>query len=244
MSSSDTQERASRFLARARDQLEAVNALSVPHSQDECRKLVYFALLDMLSCVPDREYSGNRQRVVGFVREFCDWDHASRVNLPHLYRLTQQCSDGRFGALTSFAEQKMATWTPGTAITLDSDPEYSAVKELWPDDGKCSVPGGAVALEFLQHDQLLYTYRNSIVHELRPPASEMHLFTHEEPVYTWLHMIPDDATSRWVLDYPAAFFHGLVAKGLGGLSTYLEEEHLNPYERFDAGPYWVAELNA
>jgi len=237
-----------KFVDYFRRHLHSIAALPV-----ECvstplyQKILYVTVLDALSkSVYPR--SGNRTRMVSFLRKFSEWQDAEKVSLTHLVQLLKRVPDPAFEELRTFAVETFEKWPvhKGEIVTLDVDPTFETVRSKWPVEKEHRVPIENVSLESLQHVRLFYTYRNSLVHELREPSFGMDLSQRHKPHY---HLVSDLTTYDTVglktvaLVYPVTFFRTLCDNGLSNLAAYLERNDLNPYDYYVVGDYWIHELN-
>jgi len=206
------------------------------------RKICIVALLDAVSksIFPTRD---NRHRFTELVRRFGNWPEASRVSLPHLSALLSKVPDPEFEALRLSVNEALASWTPGTVLKLDRDLEYERARSMWPKDQALRTPVGSITLEHMQHLNLLYTYRNSLVHEFRD-LSENPLGD-DRPYPRYVHVDPYDEESgfpRWQLFYTSGFFHALGRTVLENVGEYLRTNKLDPMRHLSTGEYWLEDL--
>lgn len=234
-----------RFIDHFKEQRRAIAALPQQPYVRQFQKSLYVSVLDSLArCVHPRW--GNRDRFTRFVARFGAWPHHERVSLPHLAGLLARVPDPEFSELRAFVRNELKAWFPGSIILIGRDPELSHVLKLWPSAGEHKRPLESVSAESLQHFHLLYTYRNSLLHEFRQPSNSYELGDNPDPHY--MNQLPDPEAhpakaSVWVLYYPLQFFEALVDSALSNLHTYLLEHAINPYDSYVFGDYWVEPLN-
>jgi hypothetical protein len=209
-------------------------------------RILYMALLDAISrsVFPKEE---NRERIVQFVSSFCGWTECERISLPHLYKLVGKKTEEQFQPLRNLAIRAMSKWIPAEKISLSRDLELSEVEVLWPRDGNKIIRIDGVWLKWLQHAHLLYTYRNSLMHEFRMPGRHVELWADDEPYYAHLIEYKDEISSEhkksWELQYTAQFFRRLCNTGLTNLERHLTTNEIDPFKSIDWGNYWMRELN-
>lgn len=240
-----------RFIGYFKDQIEEVRALNTKHAE-LYRRILYASILDTLAgtVLPRRT---NRDRFVYFVRRFCQWPDGERVSLPHLVQLIKRNPDPAF--------EKLREWTlsayralpvhGGSLMPISHDPAFDDVQSKWPSSKEHRMPLEGVDLVSLQHVELLYAYRNTLVHEFRIPGYGMEFAEDENPFYHHMSHIEDDSTDEddsllrgtAELVYPWRFLHRLCDTALGQLKTYLLTNELNPYDARVFGTYWIRELN-
>jgi len=168
--------------------------------------------------------------------------------MPHLEKLLRMNPDPVYEKLRKsvFDAYKGSMVHRSQIVGIDTDPTYEDVKKNWPVQKECRVAIEGVTLESLQHFNLLYAYRNSLVHELREPGYGMEFDENEEyPYYHGRTIIYGDREERRIeLVYPVNFFRRIAATCITGLEIYLKDTQLDPYDYYKFGTYWIAELNA
>lgn len=237
-----------------------------PKSQygDIQKRLVYASILDAISRISCPSNRSNHDRVVNFIKDHCSWTDCNRVSLTHLLRLVGEKPESEYQPLKEFASQRISQWTPASKILISRDPLISEIELLWPKnadgslqrirmnkingnqkDDDLKIPG--IGLYELQHCHLLYTYRNSLIHEFRPVGRHVELWDDAEPYYAYLTEYQNENSRRlvhtWELQYTTRFFKSLCVSGLNNLNTYLETNSVDPFQSFDWGNYWITELN-
>ena len=116
--------------------------------------------------------------------------------------------------------------------------EFEAVVE----DKYNIEPIEGVKFESLKHVHLLYTYRNSLIHELRNLGYGLEeLSLGKEPSYHSMTM--EDGKDTWQLVYPLGFFENICETCIINLKEYLILNNIDPYNSFNFGSYWKEELN-
>jgi hypothetical protein len=148
--------------------------------------------------------------------------------------------------------EKINKWIDGEVITLDRDPKYQEVINLWPKENEYKSPirniSKEITLESIQHVHLFYSHRNSLVHEFRMPGLlTMDPISHpEEPSYCVLSREIDEKGNEytsWELMYPLGFYNRIAGKCLQNIGEYLRRNQIDPIVFFTSGSYWIDELN-
>ncbi len=247
-----------RFEGYFHRQLVFIDCVKVDHVDDAenhyeqvYKKLLYSAFLDAISKVI-YPHKGNRDRVVSFLIKFSDWNDCTKISFPHLARILQIRPEPEYEKLREFVFREYTSkWQAQIAKPryLSTDPEFGLVQKLWPPlkehKGDDKIPG--LKLEELQHSSLFYSYRNSLVHELRPKGDQTpDIWNIDEPYYKHVSIISgarDEIGQSWELTYPADFFKRIAQASLENTSQYLKRNFLDPFASFDFGAYWIEELN-
>jgi hypothetical protein len=155
-----------RYLGHFEKEFSQVQSLQVTDGYHAAvyKKMIYVGIIDALSkCIYPRR--GNRERFVTFLNDFSGWSHANRISLPHLLQLLGKNPEPAFSKLRAYVISELEKWDSGEIITLDREPEISAIKKLWPIEKEHQKPLNGLGVEALQHCNLFYTYRNSLIHE-------------------------------------------------------------------------------
>jgi len=205
------------------------------------KKILYIGIIDTLSkTIFPRK--GNRERFVSFIEKFSDWKYSNRISLPHLLRLLEFSPEPEYSEIREFAFSAYGQWPPGEIINLEKDPEFEEIIKYWPRGQVNDELIKGVKLESLKHVHLFYTYRNSLIHELRNLGYGLEEYSLEkEPSYHSMTM--EDSKDTWQLVYPLGFFENICETCLKNLEKYLTSNNINPYNSFKFGSYWKEELN-
>jgi hypothetical protein len=235
------------FISYFKKQLDEIKALQTEHAE-LYRKLLYVSVLDSLagSVFPRRR---NRDRYIDFLQRFCSWPDGNRVSLPHLVQLLRKNPDPAFQNLREWtlAKFKVLPVHGGSLMPITHDPLFDEVKREWPVSKEHRTPLEGIDLVALRHFQLLYVYRNSLVHELRTPGYGMEFGNNDKyPFYHGMSTVGKDGAfigTTIELVYPWRFLHFLCETALDQLNQYCLSNELNPYDSFVFGTYWIRDLN-
>lgn len=236
-----------RFVEYFKKQLDEIRSLQTEHAE-LYRRLLYASLLDTLAgaVLPKRP---NRERFTYFLQRFCRWPDGDRVSLPHLVQLLRKNPDPAFQDLREWALAKFKALPVhgGTLMPISHDPTFDEVKREWPASKEHRTPIEGIDLISLQHFQLLYFYRNTLVHELRTPGYGMEFGDDDkEPFYHRMSTVGENGDLAQVsveLVYPWRFLHRLCDTALDQVKQYLIANELNPFDSLVFGTYWIRELN-
>lgn len=206
------------------------------------RRILLINIIDALSRTIGVRQS-NRRRFVSFVRRFCGWEDCDRISLPHLAYILRSIDDSSFDPIRNFVISRISNWMAGEHVILSRDPELSEALELWPyhDEAPRDIQGNFPW--HFQHVHLLYTYRNSLIHEFRPPGHELSSWDTDEPYYTHLTIygVEDSefGESSWQLQFPAMFFRRLCQISMRNIEDYLRDNNIDPIIAFRSSTYWI-----
>lgn len=239
------------FINYFEDQLDEIQKLSTTRS-NLYKRILYASILDSLAGIvlPRRT---NHDRFVYFVRRFCQWPDGDKVSLSHLVQLVMRNPDPAFEKLRewSLSEYEKLPVHSGAIMSIDHDPDFKAVRSKWPQTKEDRTPLEGIDLESLQHVELLYAYRNTLIHEFRTPGYGMDFAKDNDTFYHGMSRTSQEMTDSIdspvrrtaELVYPCRFLHRLCDTALKQLKTYLLANRLNPYEASQFGTYWIRELN-
>jgi len=210
------------------------------------KKNILVSVLDALSRTTSNYADGNRERFTGIVANFGDWPNHSRVSAPHVSYFLRHLRSPAYEGARVFIAEVISKNSHGGFVTLSSDPEFEEVRKLWP------VPAdqrlvNQLSLSSFTHLNLLYQYRNSLVHELREPGHGMEFHqNHDEPFYHGMSTVEANGSSgkeTLELVYPLNFYFGLTESVIKNVERYLRKNAIDPYSCYRFGSSWIGELN-
>ena len=147
-----------------------------------------------------------------------------------------------YSEIRKFAFSVYGQWPPGEIISLKKDLELEEIIKHWPRGQVNDELIKGLKLESLKHVYLFYTYRNSLIHELRNLGYGLEeLSLGKEPSYHSMTM--EDGKDTWQLVYPLGFFENICETCIINLKEYLILNDIDPYNSFKFGSYWKEELN-
>lgn len=200
------------------------------------RKVLYVTMLDTLAGIRFHKKSypelsrQNRLRFTRFVVEHCSWPEAELVSLPFLSeKLKEQRLDKL--ALGQYVSSMVAQYSArdgGTLAASQIDEPASALL------GHAINEKEEAAIWEYQHIELLYRYRNRLVHESRQPGYAMEVFAESAAPYYHGYL----GESGWYLGYPLAMFEQLLRNALTGFRSYLVANAIDPYSLLDDAQRW------
>jgi len=239
-------DRIERFIGYFEGELSSIKSIPASSSSKKFKKALYVSVIDALArCVyPQYKQNQNRDRFVSFLKRFSDWREGYNISMPHLAQLLRINPDPTFEKLRKiiFETYNNSVVLRSQVVGIDTDPSYDEIKKNWPLQ-KEAIEG--VKLEYLQHFNLLYAYRNSLIHELREPGYGVEFDEDESFPYYHSHtMIEGDIEDKSIqLVYPVNFFVRITTNCINNLKTYLAENNLDPYSYYRFGTYWISDLN-
>lgn len=183
------------------------------------RKLLYVTALDTLAGIR-YQHNRNHERFTTFVLEHSAWPVAELVSLPFLSAALE-----RRNRLNSVLGQHVSATLARFSPEDNGFQDAAAMDEPAADlltfaRSECDRE----AIERSRHVELLYRYRNRLVHESREPGYGMAVTDSADPHYTGYIGDP-----KWYLAYPLAMFEGLVSRSLASFRQWLSANGKDPY---------------
>lgn len=210
------------------------------------KKNILVSVLDALSRTTSNYADGNRERFTGIVANFGDWPNHTRVSAPHVSYFLRNLRSPAYEGARAFIAEIIRRNSHGGFVTLSSDPEFEELKKLWPVPADQKLVN-QLSLSSFTHLNLLYQYRNSLVHELREPGRGMEFHEkHDEPFYHGMTTVETDGSSgeeTLELVYPLNFYFSLTENVINNVERYLRKNAIDPYTCYRFGSSWVGELN-
>lgn len=194
------------------------------------RKTLYMTIIDTLSRASYRPKKlkrlGNKERFVGFIDRCSGWAEKDRVSA-QLLALSFEAEGRDHSKLYCKAQEIVNSWSDGINITPDKDLLLADAESL----AKCRCEKDKV--EHNRYANLLYTYRNNLVHEFREPGHTIELPTDgNTPFYH------STIGKPWELVFPLGFIEKLCGGCLQRLAPLLHDENRTPYDSYDFGDRW------
>ena len=189
------------------------------------RKALYATMLDCLSRAAFPRVDRHRSRFVPFIDSCSGWTDKDRVSAS---QLTLALHDKQIGSgpLLEAAHARLATWTEGEILRPDRDPTIDELRTL-------ATATVRPLLEQARYAELLYTYRNHLVHEFRQPGYGIEMSS--DPTTPYYH---STIGGPWELVFPGPFFHALCDNSMSGLEAHLRRSRINPYDAYQFGTMW------
>lgn len=168
------------------------------------RKALYVSMLDGLSACAYPDERKAEDRFQNFILRISNWTDGERISLPQSALLF--CGDPAMSAVIS---ARLAKWPWGTPQPITLDPFQH------------DLPA-RVDLSRVRHLNLLWKFRNSVLHAFNDPSG-FDLRGGVEPYY-----VGDIPTHTWRLVIPEEFLHSLVTTSVQGLLALCKREGRDP----------------
>lgn len=225
------------YIQAMKDIQVSINQLQGEKSLKNHQKTLLFSLLETISNGVYGDRYRNTDRFKKFILEFCEWEDAERVSLQQLALLLENTQAHEYQRLEKHVFKGIDHYPPASAAPFSCDSSLDEIKDLMP-KGITSIMG--VDIHNLTHVNLLWKYRNSLVHEARSIGS-MELFDHTDyPHYVHFTMMEKDGQWEvWKISYPIKFFNNLIEKALVNVREKLIEIEHDPRSNYDFGELWV-----
>ena len=194
------------------------------------KKILLVAMLDTLARVPSPNENFNKKRFVGFIDKFADWREKKLISLPQLSLLleTTTCSK-----LKDVVNNRLQGWQDGKVIYLLDDLECGEMLSFASNEE-------VDLIKQARHSNLLYVYRNNLVHEFREPAYGMEYNDDDQPFY--FSLTNSESITAWELVYPVKFFEKIVRSSITQLQLYTEDNSIDPHTSYKFGSIWGSKL--
>ncbi len=149
-----------------------------------------------------------------------------------------------YDELRQFVRAEFEAWTVGDRILLTQDPSLDFVHEIL-SSNKQNPQIAGIQLDRLQHANLLYMMRNSLVHEVRYPGHDLETGDANYPYYSYVfgYWSNNRESQSWQLQYPLNFVSALARVTIRNLRAHLEAEGIDPYSGMSERDYWYQRLN-
>lgn len=200
------------------------------------RKVLYLIEIDSMSRAAFPGIPSNRERIIKFIDTCSNWSERDRVSAVQL-KFELEDKEIRSGRLYDFVNQHINSWENGSimppryTIQPEDDLTLQAVQSIMTEKESKFI-------DKARYKELLYTYRNHLLHEFREPGNGMGL---KPGIHTPYYLgMEEESTQRksWELVFPVQFLHELCENCINGLKAYLSAKNLNPYDAYKFGTMW------
>jgi hypothetical protein len=234
-----------RFCGCFEQQIQAVTSLQDQSFDKVYPCILWVTIMDSLSKAGLPQCKRHRERVIGFIDTYVQWVDRDRVSLIQMELQLGQCGRGR-GRLYEHAAERIFSWPEGLIVAgAQVDPQLQEIESLVSNDSERRIT------EKCCYKELLYSHRNSLIHECRQPGRSVQCFSSDKD-YAFYHGTtdyaprPGDPEERdkerriygWELVFPWRLFRSLCSKGLATLKEVLEQNKANPYLAYDFSRMW------
>ena len=255
------EEKIERFVQYNKKLMEQIMSIYSHENNGIHAKILFCSLFDSLAKCAYPEIKNNSERFKKTITTHTQWEDAERVSLLHFQRafevtdrVIEEFSDLKDEINILFRRHFKPTGSGvSNRISISIDPSYSAIENKWPKNSKGNLSQlGEVALEQLQHKNLLWSYRNSLVHEYRIPGTgtEPIFRKFNNPCYQEISTFAGDniedfkiVHKNFELHYPIDFFKKMCQESLHSIVKEYRNKGESPYQVYTEGEYWIPKFN-
>jgi len=236
------------FVSSFENHINNIENISIERSNTRrYRKILFVSVIEGLakSRYPTKS---PQDRFVKFVWQFGNWKFCDNISLPHLVSALERTAAKQFDSLRDYVFIELSKWETGGPVYLDKDPNISDIQSRWPkvNGSLMNIPCLKIKIQQLRHAELLYAYRNYLVHESRQPTmgfdseKDINPFYESEGSY---YSTVGKQVSKFKLVYPSGFLCELSKTCLNNLKKHLITNNKNPFDSFSFGDYLLEQLN-
>ncbi|MEO8324836.1 MAG: hypothetical protein ABI618_03240 [Nitrospirota bacterium] len=206
------------------------------------RKILYLIEIDTMSRAAFPRIPSNRQRVINFIDTCSNWPDKDRVSAVQL-KFELEDKEIRSGQLYDFVDGHIKSWKDPSIIPSrytimpENDLTLQEVQRIMTEEENNYI-------HKVLYKELLYTYRNHLLHEFREPgkvldpAIDLESNCHTPYYRDTEDGDPNSSENLWELQFPIQFLGNLCEGCISGLKTYLVANNLNPFESYKFGTHW------
>ena len=194
------------------------------------RKVLYLVEIDTLSRAAFPMVSGNRKRMLQFIDKCSNWNGKDRISVVQL-KFALEGNGIQSGQLYASINGRIDSWgNVQPIIGPKNDLTLEEAQDL-------ATPNERKYVNNARYAELLYTYRNHLLHEFREPGYGVDF---GDDLTTQYYHGMDHLTgqSSWELVFPVQFLQNLCEGCISGLEAYLIANNLNPYDSYNFGTMW------
>jgi hypothetical protein len=195
------------------------------------KKILLVTMLDTRARVRRPNVQSNKDRFASLIRDCANWPDGNRISLPQLSFLLQTFP-ATGSKLKREVDERLDSWQYGRIYRLSEvDP--------WADELKpfATITDEQKLLDNCRHADLLYAYRNHLVHEFRESGYGMGISDDDTTPY-YHRMTELQGRDTWELIYPIEFFIYITGCSLDSLKRYLLDNDYDPYSSYKFASIW------
>jgi hypothetical protein len=197
------------------------------------RRLCFLAIIDGLSGFSFPNL-GVRERVIKFLNEVVLWENGNRVSFIQLRAWIYKTNHATSPELKKYIESEYKLLSPGDFQIC------SHIEMTLPDFiqrfGDCEY------FSRFTQSNLLYKYRNALVHESLMKSGNFPSSGIDEPYYVAFYGSGSNSdgepTPDWVLYYPECFLENLCQESILTCRKYLITNGIDPYKPDNNPEFW------
>jgi len=201
-----------------------------------CKSILLCSIIDTLSkCVYST--SPNRERFPFFLDDFSGWPHRDRISLVQLHYFLETEADIKYEQTKLYVANRFKNLAHGMMQHSDNDELLNKIPHLKSVESE---------IRMFSYANLLYKYRNSVVHEFKAPGSGMDFGISEDVYYHSMshYDLRNDEyvliKNTWELVFPIKFLSKLVLQSITNLKSYCIIHNINPYNYFYFDTAWLS----
>jgi hypothetical protein len=217
------------------------------HHEKVFKITLIFPLIDSMAKVYSSKNT-NKDCFLDLIDNLSDWNERNLISLVHIYKFLKLISSPDLIDVERFCEEKYSKLENGHIYYSEIDIEKSLINSIWPknQDGTNKpflIPGQTTKFTFdnFTHMRLLYTYRNSCIHEFRFAGTDLPVS--RKNLLNYINMSRDEIDFEWTLSYPIDLFIKITETIIKNLEIYLSSNSIDPYRSFEYSRYWIEGLD-
>lgn len=207
------------------------------------REILFVTMFDAWSRVRYPTIKTNKERFINLIKVCSNWNDCNRISTPQLLLALQTKPVVVCGKLKNEVDSRMEKWQKSSIYRLDIDPWLQDIMTFAVNKNEKKLVNSAT------HANLLYIYRNHVVHEFGEPGHGNEISNDNTAPYYHntidYDTIDNDAIDNdtWELVYPAEFLMRIAKSTLLNIKKYLQDNNLDPYSFYEFSTLWYHPKN-
>lgn len=220
----------------------AISNIKTSDYVDNLKIALFFTYIDMMAKSVYGNDKGNRARITKLIEEHFQWPYSNYVSLQMLLLRLENTDDPNDNNIMEYLKKQLSSFPKSSPVPLNFDKPIEEIHALWETDNEEKKNR---FLEKCAHKNLLYAYRNKIIHEMRPPGDQYMLFETKTPHYVSNIKTGFNECGKliqtgqvWQLVYPLSFFEDMSKSIRLSIENFCKENEYNPYTHFTFKDLW------
>lgn len=209
---------------------QSIESCDLRYANEISKPILLCSILDSISrCIYPK--LGHREKFTYFVDDFSQWKYVDKISVVQLYYFIKDETDIKYEPLKSYVINKVEKMTVGKLYEPEFDEYLNQLKYLKVVENE---------IRKFSYSNLLYKYRNYVVHEFRTPGKGSDFAQKDEIYYHHFgHFGESKNEKTWELVFPVKFLIKLVSESIDNLKYYCKQNKINPYDNFSFDTIWI-----
>jgi hypothetical protein len=208
----------------------SISQSELVYASEVSKSILLCSIIDSVSRVVYPKL-GHREKFTYFIDDFSQWKNVDKISLVQLFYFLKEEDDLKYEPLKTYVGGKIQQMTVGKIYEPEFDEYIYNLKYLKVIENE---------IKKFSYSNLLYKFRNYVIHEFRTPGKGSDFIQKDEIYYHHFgHFGESKSEKTWELVFPVKYLLKLVEDSLDKLKFYCKQNNINPYDNFSFETSWI-----